>query len=448
MKKTLYKSILYLILLGLFVSLCSRKSDKYISQALFLVDSIDDEWSRNTIRESIAIHYADIGQHDRAVEYANTFADLSTKDRTFFSIAFTHFKNGEIPKAMETIEIVTSDKYKITFLTSLAHWYADSNNLNDAWRILKRCHVLTDSIYDDSVYVYSLVSIAGIYIKLDRPEIVDSLLTLACTRSLTIDIAKTYIKINQIDKALDIIRKEYESIKAFQSEVKRYHRLFRIVALFVKCNRQDLALNTVAAVNSSYYKGGLLEQIVEELANKQQYDESIAIVSLIEDTGWQEQALFTIAMAYAKSGDYTNAMEIIKKMTKVLNIVFALSYISEKYHQIEKHEIADSVFNDAVEIASSTDDNHEKSTALLLIAREYRKREIFHQANSILHILFETARLIEEDWQRDLILRFIADEYIAINECQQAETVINEIKDNKYKIYALLALDGQQYKNE
>jgi tetratricopeptide (TPR) repeat protein len=441
MKKTLYKSTLYLVLLGLFLSLCSRKSDKYISQALLLVDSIEGEFQRNITMGTIASHYADIGLHEQAMVYANTIQDSESKDMAFFTIALTHLHNGKTQRAIETIEYIISNKQKIITLTSIAYCYADSNNFDEASKILKRCLALADHIENDDEYVCAIINIAEVYIKMNESAIVDSLLTHAGTRTLTINIAQTYVKNNQIDEALEIARKNYDVTKALDSEYQRYSNLFNIVGVFVICDRKDLALNAITYVSNTEFKNGSLARIVKELVNTGRYDEGLDIVSLIKHSGWKEIALNYIAMAYAKNGNYEESIETTKMMKDASSITRILCYTSKKYYEIGENAIADSLLNDALKMADSTDDYDEKSTALLHIVREYRRREMFHQANDILTTSFESARSIEDGYKKNVMLSSISNEYAKINQYKQADIVVNEINDNFLKIMALLTID-------
>ncbi|MGB3342186.1 MAG: hypothetical protein WBB37_11965 [bacterium] len=441
MKTTLYKSISYLVLCGLFVSLCSRKSDKYLSQAILLVDSIDSKWQCYNAIGIIASHYADIGLHKQAVMYANTIPDSSSREHAFFLIAFTHFENGEIQRALKTTESIISNKQKISTLTSFAYWYADSNYFEEASKILKRWRELADSISNEYDYVYSIIQIADVYIKMNESEIVDSLLTLAGSREMTINLAQTYAKNNQIDKALKIARKNYDIAKKYDNERQRYSDLFPIVAVFVMCNKKDLALDAVEYVSNTEYRGGLLARIVKELVNTGRYDEGLDIVPLIKDSGWKEIALRDVAMAYAKNGDYEESIEIIKMMKDASFITGILCYMSKKYYEIEENAIADNLLNDAFKIADSTTNYYEKSIALFCIAREYIRRDMFDQANDILTASFESAKLAEDNYKKDVLLFSICNGYANVHKYKEADIAANEIKDNFNKILALLAID-------
>ncbi|MCK5643502.1 MAG: hypothetical protein KAJ19_22010 [Gammaproteobacteria bacterium] len=446
MKNTLYKSTLYLVLLCLFVSLCSRKTDKYISQAVLLVDSIGEEWKRYSTMELIASHYADIGRHEQAVMYAKTIPDSSSRDLSFFLIALTYVDNGEIQRAIEITEYIISNKNKVRTLTSIAFWYADSNNFEEASKILEGCREIADSISDDDDYVYSISKIAEVYIKMDEPDIVDSLLTHAGTRAMTIGVAQTYVRNNQIDKALEIARKNYDIAKTHDSEHQMYSNLFHVVGMFVMCNRKDLALDAVKYVSNTKLRSGLLARIVKELANTGRYDEGLDIVPLIKHSEWKETALNDIAMAYAKNGDYEESIETIKIMKDASSITRILCYMSKKYYEIGENAIADSLLNDALKMAYSTDDCDEKSTALLHIAHEYIRREMFHQANDILTKSFEFAKSIDDEYYKKFILLPICNKYATINQYKQADVVANEINDNFFKIMALLFIDTEQRK--
>lgn len=196
--------------------------------------------------------------------------------------------------------------------------------------------------------------------------------------------------------------------------------------------------NSIDEANSSQYKSRPLIDIAIAYAKTRQYEQALNLVKPLQDDVYGKIALHQIILIASEAGDYNQALQMSQllendvlgsdSMTSDYSTPETLAAIASQATQTEPKNVAISILNQAIEASKTLRENIQQSQAIGKIAVNYAKvgqsakaAELLDQARQLLgtETFFERAALAE-----------LAVNYAQIGQQAKAVEVLNQARQN------------------
>ncbi|MBW4532987.1 MAG: tetratricopeptide repeat protein [Pleurocapsa minor HA4230-MV1] len=278
-------------------------------------------------------------------------------------------------------------------------------------------------------------------------------------------IAEAYSKLNQPEKAADLLAKALTSANQIKDSSNKASALSAIAEAYSKLNQPekaaDLLAKTLTSANqieNSYFKANTLSAIAEAIGKLKQPEKAADLLAKaltsanqIEDSSDKADALSAIAEAIGKLNQPEKAADLLAKAltsanqiedssNKASDKVSALSAIAEAYSKLNQPEKAADLLAKTLTSANQIENSYFKVSALSAIAEAIGKLKQPEKAADLLAKALTSANQIEDSSDKTNTLSAIAE---AIGKLKQPEkaadllakalTSANQIEDSSNK---------------
>ncbi|MBE9004154.1 tetratricopeptide repeat protein [Fortiea sp. LEGE XX443] len=267
-------------------------------------------------------------------------------------------------------------------------------------------------------------------------------------------IAETYSKLNNQQKAAELLQSALDSANKIPESNFKASALSAIAEVYSKFNQQkaaDLlksALNSANKITDSSYKAYALRAITEaigKLNNQQKAAEllqsALDSANQITESYSKVDALSAIAEAYSKLNNQQKAAELLQsaldsanKITKSNFKASALSAIAAAIGKLNNEQKADELLQSTLDSANKITDSIYKASAISAIAKAYSKLNNQQKAAELLQSALDSANKITDSNYKTLALRPIAAAIGKLNNQQKAAELLQSALDSANKI--------------
>jgi tetratricopeptide (TPR) repeat protein len=314
---------------------------------------------------------------------------------------------------------------------------------------------LANQIQDSHNKARALSAIAEAYGKLNQPEKAADLLLQAIASANQMEssdkaralsaIAEAYGKLNQPEKAADLLLQAIASANPIQNSSDKARALSAIAEAYGKLNQPekaaDLLLQAIASANqiqNSGSKAYALSVIAQAYGKLNQPEkaadlllQAIASANQIQNSGSKAYALSVIAQAYGKLNQPEKAADLLLQAIASANQIQksdekarALSAIASAYGKLNQPEKAADMLLQAIASANQIQKSDEKARALSAIASAYGKLNQPQKAALLLEKAIACAKAIQDSTDKARALSAIAQAYGKLNQPQKAADLL------------------------
>ncbi len=354
----------------------------------------------------VASGYTEIEQYDKAMEIAGTIEAVIPRVKTFCTIAIKYDEDGFHDKAVDVLSKTlgsmgeASRKTRDSALVELTFAYAAMGEYDESLRI-------SQEIEAPYSRVTAFLGLAEEYIRSrQKAEALKVLGRAQVTAGLIQDSIET-------PTALAEIAKQY-------AEVKETGRAVAIL---------DGALTVTMEIKSKYSKPDILSKISDGYLKAGRYEKALEVAESIEDDNYKPRALAAAAIGYAKAGHKTKADEIlvraldeVKSIRSPYSQASVMADIARRYLELGQYDTA-------LGVAVSMRDDYNKPRSFAEIAAAFAKKGNKEKAAEIFTQALEWASTIEDNFYKSWALAEIAVKYseVEMKADEAAKDVLEKI---------------------
>lgn len=337
-------------------------------------------------------------------------ADFSIENGISKEAILYDIAGNEIGKAMDNIPV---SKENITYhqenhiYTCVLEGYTFKNNLKDSISIVS----IADRIKAPNKKCSSLIDIAKSYIEMNQKDNADKILTklLVTVNMIGLnsdiigndydqndekayqlrDIALLYFRMGKEDKAIEILNEAVEETHNIQGASALYSNKDRALvdfALdFVDFGKYEQCIKTIKMTNDNMSDRALSE-IIDKYLTKNDIATAKKVIDLIKNNGIKERKLVSIYLKAVNSNNINTYITLIKSFKNDTVKCTGLSELAVKYFHIkgESNKITNDLLNESLEIAKKIDNNYYRRDELFaVIAGRYAEVKQFEQGEAL-----------------------------------------------------------------
>ena len=334
-----------------------NEAKELLDQAVIIIISKRDyPWDSSTLRNMVD-SYIKLNHPSTALAIAERIPDSLHRAFALIDIANSYAKisklneaNNSLNKVLNLVKEIQDSRDKVSILINSAEVYAKLVQFDKSKKFFNQSLVIANQIQDSSHRDWALRDIASAYIELnhfDEALIINKKIQNPIEKSrLLEDIAEAHIKLNQFDQANITLYKALVFANQIQDLEWKLEILQEIAEIYAKFNQFNKAL----------------EQIYQlQTTNKEDASEK------------KNRILRNIAGTYSKLNQFNNAFAVANKIDTPVYTIAALLRIAEAYGRLNQTDNANSVLDNAVEIANQIENSNTKSQILEEISQTSAK---------------------------------------------------------------------------
>ncbi len=405
-------------------------------EALKLARSVESSSIQVRVLSQIAAEMVKAGMVDEAEKLFEEAERIATAEREGWALGYTvealikaFWEIGWEERAKGLVEKVVkiAQKQKAKDiaepLCGLAETLAELGETTAAEKFLQLAERKAKEIEDDYLRLSALGSASAVWVSLGRRDKAEQNLRQILSEQTSVyayylanslqKTAENALKVGWKDWAKELVREAVKFAQQISDECEKGIALRAAVKVMVKAGQLDEAKALLAEESDERMRYQILSGIAEGLAEMGRYDEAIEIVDSVELPYSKSEILADVAKAVASSGDIERARQIFKRAKQSVSRAKDLAFISEQ--QAEAGLVEDAV--------------------------ETMERYLVLKA-------------VEHPKSRDEALAKVGKVLIEAGQLEEAETISNDIKDERWKawVFGYLAVEhkalGQREKAE
>lgn len=328
-----------------------------------LLDNTNDK--SQTLKQLVAellLHVEEppVTSLEQAVAIAHSIPDLLTRIASLGEIAKWLFQNSADKQALEIFgqalaltQLIPDELTRIDKLSQFAGLLSKKGYGDDARTIIGQMLATANAILDDDkkakgleTVVESLIQMANYEAAL---EITKTIPEYKDIYGILKSIAGYFLQASQFDYALTILELVIDS---------PYHtdRILREVArALISAGNFEQALHTANSITDQSDKDETLVRLIEALLEAGDYSQVLNISKQVQETRYKGMVSRFMALALAQLGDYLKALEYANTVLPAYENPYkaeVLSQIAEILVQRQEKELAKTVFDEALRVAS------------------------------------------------------------------------------------------------
>lgn len=333
---------------------------------------------RDRLLARIAEVYAKAGSHDQAMQLLNTIDKPLARVRGLTNIAIESFRNGQKERASELLSLalnaIESTPDKDYYLGDMAIAYAEARQ------------------YDQALKLARTISKKWVHFRAK---------TLAT-------IASEYAKAGQKDKAPNVL---IEALQATKAIPPRNH---------------DIKPGVLADISRAYIDAGQRDKALKILPQALQLARAVKINNV---------ELKDVAVAYAKAGQYKQALRVAKAIDYKPSQLDALIDMAREYTEAGQKNMALETLTQALLVTKEDEDEDEddedKVETLVKIAVEYTRAGRRDKASELLIQSLQLTKTLDDYDKLGVIVK-IAEAYAnaGLKVDAEAKKILQEICEN------------------
>jgi predicted negative regulator of RcsB-dependent stress response len=390
-----------------------------------------DNHDKSRLLKRIAAAYAEIGKYDQALKITNVLKKPYGRAKSLTEIASCCLKAGEKDKAC--------------------------NFLSQALQVSK-------TIKDDFIKSESLERTAVKYAEagqFDQALQIANTINRACYKASALaEIASNYAKVSQMDKASEILFQAFEAAKQEDNSAIANDNLTEIAVKYAEIGQYGQALQVANTIGSTRLKaealGGIAANMKPEQTEKSAdiLSKSLQEAKKIEDAKLQAVTSGRIAIKFAQTGQYDQALQIANTIKKPVYKAGILTKVASNYAQAGQKDKAADILYQASEAAVEADSDLSIFLSGTMIASNYIKIGQKDRACFILSKVLPLADAMSNEDLKNAMLANTVAKYAQAGQYNQALQIAKEITIPASKADAFVSIiinyaqDGQKEGDE
>jgi len=388
-------------------------------EALKLARSMKHSFSQAKVLGEIAVEMVKAGMVDEAEKLFEEAEQTAMAEREGWALGYTvealikaFWEIGWKERAKglmeKVIKVARKRKAKDIAepLTELAETLAELGETTVAEKCLQLAERKAKEIEDDYLRLSALGLASAVWVRLRRRDKAEQNLkqilsektsdSVYCSAKSLRMMAEKALEVGWKDWAKELVREAVKITKQILDEYEKGMELGAAAKVMVKAGQLDETKALLAEESDEWMRYQILRGIAKGLVEMRRYDEAIEIADSVEPPYSKSEILANVAKAVANSGDIERARQIFERAKQSASHAENLAFISEQ--QVEAGLVEDAV--------------------------ETMERYL-------------TLKAVEHPKSRDEALAKIAEVLIEARQLEEAEIIANNIKDERWKAWAL-----------
>ena len=239
-----------------------------------------------------------------------------------------------------------------------------------------------------------------------------------CSAQLLFQSADAHTKYSNVEKVenTELVQKLEELFLTFNRE--SITPSLNCVGELKYCFLEEV--ERIALDSNSAFKNNILKKVIDVHVSEKQFEQAFTTLEDIDLPSYRSQALRSIAMSLAKSGDLVEAKTIVLQIER--NLSGAIIEIINSTEGIDKGY--------AIDLLSHISSPSERSRGLLAISDLYLKSGVNEEGMAYLNESKEVAFKISSQFSRSIALSRIAVRYAELNEFDVAIDILIKMGGN------------------
>ncbi len=202
------------------------------------------------------------------------------------------------------------------------------------------------------------------------------------------DLAVLYYQIGEKSKAIEIMNNAIQASKTIQGACDQYtyrDKALEDLALdFINFGEYDLCIKTIK-LTSKYMADGALSKIVDYYLEKNDINTAKKTVELIKNESNKEQALINISLKDVNLKNIETYIDLIRSFKDDNVKCLGLAELAVRYFIIkgDGNKITSDLLNESIEIAKKNKNNYQRDDFLAEIAGHYAEVKQFEKGKSL-----------------------------------------------------------------
>ncbi|MBH8562048.1 hypothetical protein I8748_07655 [Nostoc sp. CENA67] len=295
-----------------------KQSLQLLSQALGVVAGIQEDYSRDSILDAIAIQYATAGEFKLALQTAQGIKNRSQKDDTISEIAIQYAASGRQDQAIRLIQTLPDEDKRNDALVRIAEYYADLSKYDQALQIVESLK----SNYDKAD---ALSKIARQALKAGQAaQVVEPIRAISddCTKSIVVtDLTGQYnqpdLETNQEKQTLERFLAAFQIAQSIKAESLKTDALSAVAIGYVDAGQIDLGWKLTQTLPEGYGKNRALARLADYYLEVKQPDQALTYAEMMKNSAEKADVFTKIAGSYTKAGQAEKASRLLSQALEI-----------------------------------------------------------------------------------------------------------------------------------
>ncbi|CAK8711307.1 MAG: hypothetical protein CDV28_11838 [Candidatus Electronema aureum] len=289
------------------------QAESLLSESLTIVNNANLDPSRRLGR--IAIGYAKIRQCGQADKLSKMIGDIGWMK----GIAGECAKARQFAHAINIAKAIKVTGAQAAALTEIGIAYAESGGKREAAQLFFQILEMIKSIENSGWKAELVAKVADGYAKIEKQGKAESLLSEAAIAADTIKgtgnnflfafsgklaaMAVIYEKNNKKDEAEKMLSKAVDIANTISNDPNfmKEQALLHIVRSWAEAGRSEKVIEIAKTIKEDWWRSQSFFAIIDDIAKKEKFNQSIALAEQIEDLSWKAKALNNIEKAYIRA---------------------------------------------------------------------------------------------------------------------------------------------------
>lgn len=298
-----------------------KQSLQLLSQALGMVSSIQEDYSRDSVLKAIAIQYATAGEFKLALQTTQGIKNRSEKDDTISEIAIQYAASGRLDQAIRLIQTLPNEDKRNDALVRIAQYYADLSKYDQALQIVESLK----SNYDKADALSEIVRQAlkvGQAVQVVGPirAINDDCTKSRVVTSLTRRYNQPDLETNQEKQTLERLLVAFQIAQSIKAESLKTEALSAVAIGYVDAGQIDLSWKLTQTLAEGYGKNRALARLADYYLEAKQPDQALTYAEIMKNSPEKADMFTNIASSYTKAGQAEKASRLLSQALEITKI--------------------------------------------------------------------------------------------------------------------------------